>query len=854
MRSVRVIDDKIYTGCYREFGFWQRDSFGVLNYTSISKKLRLSLLEDEEIWKIVEYDQWIIFQSLQRMYIFDPVSESINTIDAENEIVNMFLVGSSVFYQERNLGLYKILNGIKTLVSDLGVLKTDEVVNVIGQETGLMIVTRNEGIHTLDDRGLQPWKEANLHLSSYSVYSCIQTSTKDFALGTISNGIIHLSSTGSLIAHFNQEKGLLNNTVLTIFEDQDNNFWAGLDNGISLINYESPLRVFRDFDGTLGSVYTTATHQGNLYIGTNQGLYCKPIAESTPFEFIKGTKGQVWSLRLIQGELFCGHHNGTFLISENRAKQIATVQGTWDFLALPNNDILQGNYNGLHILKKSGNNWQFSHKLEGFNNSSRHFVINESEVFINHEYKGVFHLEVDDAFTKVHSIKMDTILKSANSSITCFKNRLLYGYRDGILYYDPMSKQFEPDSALSEIYDSESFLSGSILSTTNEEFWVFTKDNITRVSFENLVNTPKIVTIPLTNEIRQEVTEFENIIKLSSDTYLVGTSYGYIKININQIDARDFQVKISSINNGINQDHSVSSNLVDKNESRNYGTDENNLSFNFHTSSYLSFYKPTYQYRLSGIYDKWSEWSTSSSVFFENLPSGKYEFNVRSKVGNQLSENIATYTFSIAKPWYGTNLMIAMYFLAVILFSIFMHNVYRSYYKRQQRNLIDRNQKELDLTRLQNEKEIMALKNEQLEKENKSKSNELAASTMSIIKKNELLNQIKEQLAKVGDTKIVRPVIKTIDQNLNQRKTWELFQEAFNNADRDFFKHLTEAHPDLSPNDLKLCAYLRLNLSSKEIAGLINISPRSVEVKRYRLRKKLGLDNNENLANYIINI
>ena len=124
---------------------------------------------------------------------------------------------------------------------------------------------------------------------------------------------------------------------------------------------------------------------------------------------------------------------------------------------------------------------------------------------------------------------------------------------------------------------------------------------------------------------------------------------------------------------------------------------------------------------------------------------------------------------------------------------------------------------------------------------------------MSMVKKNELLADIKERLlrAKNGD---VNEVIKQIDQSLNHRDNWEFFKEAFDNADRDFFKNLKESHPNLSPNDMKLCAYLRLNLSSKEIAPLFNISARSVEIKRYRLRKKLNLSSNENLTNYIINL
>ncbi|MGB5237689.1 MAG: LuxR C-terminal-related transcriptional regulator, partial [Flavobacteriaceae bacterium] len=80
------------------------------------------------------------------------------------------------------------------------------------------------------------------------------------------------------------------------------------------------------------------------------------------------------------------------------------------------------------------------------------------------------------------------------------------------------------------------------------------------------------------------------------------------------------------------------------------------------------------------------------------------------------------------------------------------------------------------------------------------------------------------------------------------------FKEAFNNTDREFLKKLEKTHPNLSPNDIRLCAYLRLNLVTKEIAQLLNISPRSVEIKRYRLRKKMNLTHEENLVNYILKL
>jgi DNA-binding CsgD family transcriptional regulator len=125
---------------------------------------------------------------------------------------------------------------------------------------------------------------------------------------------------------------------------------------------------------------------------------------------------------------------------------------------------------------------------------------------------------------------------------------------------------------------------------------------------------------------------------------------------------------------------------------------------------------------------------------------------------------------------------------------------------------------------------------------------------MSLIKKNEFLGNLKDELKSKGQGQDLNSIVKIIDQNLNNTDDWKFFQEAFNNADKDFLKKVKTIHPSLTPNDLKLCAYLRLNLSSKEIAPLLNISPRSVEVKRYRLRKKMELEHEVSLTNYILEL
>ncbi|MFT5249968.1 MAG: AraC family chitin signaling transcriptional activator, partial [bacterium] len=238
---------------------------------------------------------------------------------------------------------------------------------------------------------------------------------------------------------------------------------------------------------------------------------------------------------------------------------------------------------------------------------------------------------------------------------------------------------------------------------------------------------------------------------------------------------------------------------------------------------------------------------------FENLPFGDYNFKVRALIVGTLSNNIAEFKFSIEKPWFLSNIAVLFYALILLMLIFTWYFLSKKYYNKKQQKLLSEAQKELELKELESSQKIIKLNNDKLRNDIESKNRELATSTMSIIKKNEFLNSIKNELSE-GKEKSISKVVKIIDKNLNNTDDWKMFQEAFNNADKKFLDKVKDKHPDLTPNDLRLCAYLRLNLSSKEIAPLLNISPRSVEVKRYRLRKKMDLEHNANLTNYILEI
>lgn len=847
IRAVNVVKDRIYTGCYMEFGYWQKDTFGKLQYTSLIPSLDVEMIDDENVWSILNFEEWILFQSFERIYFYNANNNKFTIVDANNQISKVFLIDGAIYYIVQNEGFYTIEEGKSKLISDKTVFKEGIIINISPFDDGLLIQTRYSGFHIYKNNKITEWDiPANETLKKVKIYTSLQLRDKSFVLGTISNGIMYLSEQGNIQYQINQNNGLSNNTALSLFEDIEGNIWVGLDNGINCINIQkTPVRILNDDKGVLGTVYTSVLFNNYLYLGTNQGLFYKKADSNDSFKIINGTAGQVWSLFVFNNELFCGHHLGTYLIEKNEAIQIADKPGTWNFKPIPTmqNALLQGNYGGLNVLIKENGKWKLRNKIKGFDNSSRYFeILDTDEIFVSHEYKGVFKLTVNESFNTITDISIQSELPMGkNSSIVKFKDNLLFALDKGVYIYNPTENKFLKDSLLSTLITPESYLSGKLIVDNTDKMWVFSKDDISYVSVNDISREFKIVDIPISSNLRKGMIGYENISHIADNKYLIGTISGYIILDISLINPSDeYTVLLNSI--ALKKLDAADSPI----ELKNYGVfkyKQNSIKFNYSVAAYNKCQSVKYQFILKGYYDQWSDWTDKTELFFDNLPFGDYTLMVRAKVGNKLTRNMVSYDFEILKPDYLSDFAIIIYLFLLLGITLLVHRRYKKYYRKQ----IERKQ-------FESEREIMRIKNETLNQDIENKNRELAISTMSIIKKNEVLNCMKKELKNNDLGKNNNAILEIIEGNLNNSKDWEFFEEAFNNADKFFLDKIKKLHPDLTPNDLRFCAYLRLNLSSKEIAPLLNISVRSVETKRYRLRKLMNLSHNESLVTHILEI
>ena len=150
--------------------------------------------------------------------------------------------------------------------------------------------------------------------------------------------------------------------------------------------------------------------------------------------------------------------------------------------------------------------------------------------------------------------------------------------------------------------------------------------------------------------------------------------------------------------------------------------------------------------------------------------------------------------------------------------------------------------------------EQKVLREQYMQNELEYKEAQLSALTVQMLQKNELMQELREKLEADQSISKDSPLTRLVNKGQNQEKEWADFNVQFESINKNFYARIRQAYPDISPNDLKICALIKLNLSIKEMAGILNISPDSVKTARYRLRKKLQLNSEDNLTEFILKL
>ena len=826
---------RIYAGGFAEFGFFEKNAFGNLEYTPLSKNVHFEKVKHEEIWHILVTAQAVYFQSFSTIYKYD--FHDITVLSPPDNIMFLHAVNGRLILPVISRGLYELTAAIEFQFIEGSAFLAKKIISTIlpfGND-GFLIGTARDGIFVFENKQFKAWAMSAQALSrNFQLNKGIRFANGNYAFGTILNGVYLLRADGSTIFHINKENGLQNNTVLSMHEDNAQNLWLGLDKGIDLIDLTSPLTFFQDRSGKIGSVYAAAIFNRKLFVGTNQGLFYKTDGSSENFTLLNGTQGQVWDLKIIENQLLIGHNVGSFMLnSVNELTKISDITGGWCAILHPSvkNVFLQGTYTGIAVFQKNKQGtWAVLKKINGFGEPVKKI-----------EYDSAGNLWAINAYHQLFKLKIDANFENQGSQSMKIGDAVKYDFtKVGNQFYikaDDTYYIYANEKLGFQKVENKGFENCKIRGGVGDDLLKIHAD------FVEILRGDKTQT-----RLRLKlIADYETLVTLDSNRYLFGLDDGYAAFN-KKNTLQNNLLKLKPIIRLFAKDGAIFP-FYPSDSARKllqlppqYRALRIDVSLPFFTDA------AQFSYFLSEQSTNWSAWESANSHEFANLSAGKHVFRLRNDITN---EEIAI-EFEIEPHWYETIWAKIGYFLTFIGLLVLLLKFHKMQLANQRLHLEAEMLRELEQQRIRAD-------NEKLHHDIINKSQELANSTMGIIRKNEILIEIKDELDTVKTEqgsrfpeKNYKKLALMIENNLSSEENWRIFEENFNEVHSDFLKKLKNEYTDLTPGDLKLAAYLRMNLTSKEISPLLYISVRGVENKRYRLRKKLNLHDNDNLTEFIL--
>ncbi len=884
VRSVKIgNDNNIYVGGQDELGYFSPSKSGVLEYHSLNEFIRPIDKAFGDVWDIVCLNKEVFFRTFDKIFKFS--NNIVTVFKAPTEWTFLENCNNQLYAHDFFVGLMKFDNNSwQPLEANNTLPKNDPITSLLPlQNDSILITTLKNGLFLATRLGIIKKNVQNEAIfKTQRIYSALKINNNCFALATTNGGVHIIDLDGNIIQKFTKTEGLQNNNALSIFLDKQLNLWLGLDNGIAVVAYNSAIKhinpLAKDESG-----YTTTIHNNYLYAGTSSGLYCVSLENTIDYSFSKGSfipvsnaNGQIWNLTVINNQLIAGLHEGAYSITNNYAQPIANNTGYWNFLPtsniFPTPQVISGTYKGISLLNYTNNKFVSATDIKGFTESSRFVAIDrDNTIWVSHPYHGVYKLipTANNSYEVKIFTAANGLPSTLNNHVFKVKDEVVVATEKGIYTYANGKNIFEPSSFYNKLLGNQSIR--YLKEDNGGNIWFIHNKSLGVIDFS--AKEPSVIYLPELNN--KMLSGFELIYPVNNSNIFLGSEKGFFHLNYEKYKKNipKLHVQIRSVRILNQKDsllfggyHTPVNEIQNQNSKLVPSINSKWKAIRFEFSSALFGYQTDleFSHRLVGFNNAWSEWSGRTDKEFTNLSDGKYtlEVKVRNNLGNESEPT--TFTFIILPPWYFSLVAKIIYFLLFLLFNYLLYRYLKNKFKIQQEKYIKKQKKlmyVLELERAKSESDLVTLRNENLEADINFKNSELASSAMHLVKKGELIAKLKAELTHlmkgVENTQInseIKKLIKAVSEDDNMDKEWESFSKHFDKVHSDFSVELKEKHPTVTPNELKLCAYLRMNLSTKEIAQLMNISVRGVEISRYRLRKKLAISSETNLFDYLINL
>lgn len=525
--------------------------------------------------------------------------------------------------------------------------------------------------------------------------------------------------------------------------------------------------------------------------------------------------------------------------------------------------LLEGTYALLNLYTETASGeYYFTRSLRGFSHMIRHIEVDhQGNIWAKHLRNGLYRFRIDPDMKLVKDVrKYESLGEVEGGSFTLFKinGRVVFSNGEYFYTYEDMTDSIVPYETMNEQL-AELREIKTVSRASGDRYW-FVGDR-TVYLVKCAINTFDI-------ELRIPYSLFDGLAveERGSVAYDKRNNHSYLCLNnaIARIETDSSSLYKSRVKRSlwisgmraIDEFSGERKTLVAQPGVR-VESEFNTVSF---TLCYPVYSDYTYKvrYKLDGYSEQWVPSGRSLQKMYARLPYGNYIFQAEIYNTDRVLASVEL-PFEILSPWYLSYWAVGSYILAgLCLLALLQYLVYR-FVKKKKDRVIERQRVAHQAELERQEKKIVELEKEQLEADLRFKSKELSSVVMTNIAHQEFLNSLKEEIQRQKlsgqyGRKNLDKLLTLVNSNIvSDKENWTMFQANFDRIHENFFRNLKLQYTDLTSGDLRFCALLRLNMPTKEISKLLNISTRGVDAARYRLRKKFNLLPEESLTDFLIN-
>lgn len=857
IRSLALGEDgAIYVGGTDEFGVFRSDSLGGLAYQNLSYSIPERYQHFGEVWKILIHNQYLYIQTRHYIFIYDPTG-NCEVLDP-GAIIYESLVWEGNLYIATSRDIYVQSGGRLHALHGTEALHNTVVCSMLPYENeGIIIATDFHGLYIYNGKTIQAFHtDADAYIAENQLYT-IAISQQQIAMGTVQGGLVLTDEMGKNCKYINRDMGLQNNTILSILFDTKNNLWLGLDNGIDIGTAYNPILFYRDKRIDYGSGYASIEYQGKVYFGTNQGLYYWSDAQPS-LMLVEGSQGQVWSLAQLGNTLFCCHNRGLFYLQNNQLVSLESSDGAWKICPLSSSSAIVGTYTGFyHLFLSSQGKWQLQY-LNGFTETALYFTVDATGKIWVLSSQGIERLMVDFADNKVIPERM---IEQSNAhrtlSITNYKQHVLITGENQTFVVDTNGILSYNTDILNDLSGEHRYL--NVEQDAYNNLWYIYDNRVAFRLYDSIAQTfqPEQIVWYAASQL---IGGFTNLKTSSRGGVLIGGVNGFYflqepKKQIQQ-NSKVYVRKIVSLNSpntilyGESYDFTPQSIIIP--------ATERSLRISFSGSNAdITLFRT----RLYPLEEAFTPWQQTYYRDFITLPAGgdfRLDIEMLSTHDGQIISR--SVPIKLLYPFYlslGAKALYVLVVIALICFMIWRINIR---IQRSKQLLAEVKNQEI----YQQQMCILQLENEKAQFDLRNKSQELSNMLLSEANRKEwnaeVLNEIHRIVDLLNTEHIAEAKIKIqqlqtrLARNGETTINWRRFEENFDIVNNQFITRLSELYPWMTKQERRLCVYIHIGLSSKEIAPLLNVSTRAVEMMRYRVRNKMNIDSTISLKQYFIEL